>query len=114
MGSFDQYDDATLAGLTPHERKTLQALHHQLDEKYDEIATFIEKELRCSQEHAYAEADEAIDRWEEDVEMSDSPIKPNSLLQHLLSAHHEIAEQIMDIRDGAIERDLHEDPTAED
>ena len=37
--------------------------------------------------------------------MADTPPTPTGALQCLLSEHHEISEQILDIRDRAIGRD---------
>lgn len=107
MGSFEEnYGSDSLRVFTTEERVRLQALHQQLDAKFDEIASFLVKELgygkvdsRCREE-----ASEAIERWEEDAEMADNPVKPTEPVQLLLSEHHSIAEEIMDIRDDAIER----------
>jgi hypothetical protein len=37
--------------------------------------------------------------------MADNPVRPTSSLHRLLDEHHSISEEIMDIRDEAIERD---------
>jgi hypothetical protein len=54
--------------------------------------------------NADEEAEEAIERWEKDAEMADTPPTPSGALQRLLSEHHSICEEIMDIRNKAIER----------
>jgi hypothetical protein len=40
-----------------------------------------------------------IDRWEEDAEIAADPIEPTNALQGLLRQHHDIAEEILGIRD---------------
>jgi hypothetical protein len=102
MGSFEQYDDNELRSFTPEQRKTLQALHIRFDEKFDEIAALLAKQLgyRSESQEARYEAEEAIDQWAEDVEIADDPIEPKSDLQRLLHEHYLIAEEIMDVREG--------------
>jgi hypothetical protein len=53
------------------------------------------------------EAREAIERWEEDVEMVGHQTAPKTAnaLQVLLSGHDSISEMIRKVRDGAIEHD---------
>jgi hypothetical protein len=108
MGSFEEnYDEDALRMFTEEERAQLRELHQQLDNKFDEIASFLARQLGFadSDPRAREEAEEAISRWEEDTEMEINPISPTGTLQRLLSEHHSIGEQIMDIRDEAIERE---------
>jgi hypothetical protein len=49
-----------------------------------------------------AEAEQAIDQWEETAEMEMPPIEPSTPLQALLREHHEICEQILDIQDEGL------------
>jgi hypothetical protein len=103
MTNSDKYDAQS---FTKEERVQVQALHQRLDDKFDEIALFLAKALGYNEANPRCreEAEEAIDRWEEDVEMADNPIEPTDQLQLLLRDYHEISEQIMDIRDDAIAR----------
>jgi hypothetical protein len=104
MGSFEEnYSKAALRMFTDQEQATLRRLHQLLDEKFDEIESFLAKQLGLA--NADDEAEEAIERWEEDAQMADTPPTPTGALQRLLSEHHEISEQILDIRDRAIGRD---------
>jgi hypothetical protein len=114
MGSFERnYDKDALRTFTQKEREQLQTLHQRLDEKFDEIASSLAKELGYPEAdpRSYEDATEAIDRWHENVTMADSPfkwqkaIKSAIPLQHLLSEHHSLFEEILDIRDEAIERE---------
>ena len=57
-----------LSMLTEEERDQLRELYHQLDSKFDEIVSFLKRTLGCSEADAYEEAEQAIDRWNEDVE----------------------------------------------
>jgi acyl-CoA reductase-like NAD-dependent aldehyde dehydrogenase len=112
MGSFEEnYSKAALRMFTDQEQATLRRLHQLLDEKFDEIASFLAKQHGLA--NADEEAEEAIERWEKDAEMADTPPTPSGALQRLLSEHHSICEEIMDIRDGAVERD-HGDLSPED
>jgi hypothetical protein len=107
MGSFEEnYGKDALRTFTENECAQLRKLHEQLDVKFDEIASFMADKLgyTATDPRGREDAAEAIDRWEEDAEMADNPVKPSGSLQHLLSEHHSISEQIMDIRDEAIER----------
>ena len=100
MGSFDEnnYGDE----FTEDQRAQLRALHQRLDDKFEEIAASLAKEL------GYGEADlrtrkatlDAIDRWEEEAELADNPVRPTGSLQRLLETYHSISEEILDIRDG--------------
>jgi hypothetical protein len=122
MGSFEEnYSKAALRMFTDQEQATLRRLHQLLDEKFDEIASFLAKQLGLA--NADKEAEEAIERWEKDAvvdeilrlsaEMADTSPTPTGALQRLLSEHHSISEEIMGIRDKAIERD-HGDHSPED
>lgn len=102
MGSSDEnYDSEALGTFTAQQRIRLQALHQRLDVKFDEIASFLAKKLGYSEADPGVdeEATEAIERWEEDIEMADNPIEPTDSLQRLLAEHHSIAEEILDIRE---------------
>jgi hypothetical protein len=107
MGSFEQHCDPRLLGmLTEEERDQLRELCHQLDSKFDEIVSLIKRRLGCSEADAYEEAQQAIDRWNADVETfgkgwSSSLSDP---IQILLRDHHSIGEAILDIEDQAHER----------
>jgi len=73
MGSFEKnYGDEGLRMFTEKERAQLRALHQRLDEKVDEIAYLMAKQLGYDKAdpRAREEADQAIDRWEEDAEMA--------------------------------------------
>jgi hypothetical protein len=110
MGSFaEKYDEDALRAFTPEERAQLQALHQQLDDKFNELACFLAKQLGFADTDPQTreEAEQAIERWEEDAEMKRgvTPPKPTGELQRLLSEHHEIGEWIMNIRDEAFERE---------
>jgi hypothetical protein len=99
MGSFDENNYG--GEFTEHERTQLRVLHQRLDDKFDEIAAFLVKSLGYDKAdpRARKEASEAVERWEEEAEMADNPVRPTGPLQHLLDAHHSISEEIMDIRD---------------
>jgi hypothetical protein len=104
MGSFQEnYSEGVLRTFTDQEQVRLRRLHQLLDEKFNEIASFLAKQLGLA--NADDEAEEAIERWEEDAEMREVTPTPAGTLQRLLSEHHSISEEIMDIRDKAIERD---------
>jgi hypothetical protein len=104
MRSFEEnYSEDALRKFTDEEQLQLRRLHQLLDDKFDEIASFLAKQRGLA--NADEEAENAIERWEEDAEMADIPPTPTGMLQRLLSEHHSISEKIMDIRDKAIERD---------
>jgi len=109
MGSFEENygNDVLRTFFTEEERTQLQTLHQRLDDIFDEIAAFRAKELGYGEAdpRARQEASDAIERWEEDAQMADNPVRPTSSLHRLLDEHHSISEEIMDIRDEAIERD---------
>jgi hypothetical protein len=63
MGSFEEnYSKAALRMFTDQEQATLRRLHQLLDEKFDEIASFLAKQHGLA--NADEEAEEAIERWE--------------------------------------------------
>jgi hypothetical protein len=106
MGSFEEtYDDDELRSFKPTQLKKLQELHAQLDNKFNENVELLARELRhAKNDHrVHDKAESAIQRWAEDAEMADHPIETKSELQQLLKEHHQIAEEIMDVRDWAIE-----------
>jgi acyl-CoA reductase-like NAD-dependent aldehyde dehydrogenase len=79
MGSFEEnYSKAALRMFTDQEQATLRRLHQLLDEKFDEIASFLAKQLGLA--NADEEAEEAIERWEKDAEMADTPPTPTGAL----------------------------------
>jgi hypothetical protein len=49
-------------------------------------------------------AELVINHWEETVEMGMSPREPSTRLEALLREHHEICEQIVDLRDQELGR----------
>ena len=97
--------------FTPEESKKLEELHGQREELFSEIALVIASRLgyaankiddlaklpeaeRISRE---AEAEDAIDRWDEDVESEDSrPLEVSIPLQVLLRKHHDKAAGLWD------------------
>jgi len=94
MGSFEvNYDEDSLRTFTEKERTQLRSLHKRFDKKFAEITAFLTKELgwQTNDPRAAEEAEDAIDRWEEDV----VPPQPTTPLEHLLAEHHEIEEQII-------------------
>ena len=106
MDSFEvNYDEDSLHIFTKKERSQLRSLHRRFDDKFTEIAAFLAKERgwETTDPRADDEAADAIDRWGEDAIEADPP-RPITPLQHLLAEHHEIEEQIMDVRDAAIQR----------
>jgi len=65
-------------------------------EKFEEIVRLLSNELG-SDVDAEQEAKEAIEQWEETVEMEDAPTSPATPLQSLLREYHDICEEILDI-----------------
>jgi acyl-CoA reductase-like NAD-dependent aldehyde dehydrogenase len=107
MGSFEEnYPNDALASFTAEQRKQLEALHQRLDAKYEEIARLIAIDAGLTERsrEAYNAADEAIEQWEEDVEISDRPVEATTPLQRLLDEHHQISDQITIVWDDALER----------
>jgi hypothetical protein len=107
MGSFEEnYSEDVLRTFTEEERAQLRKLHQQLDDKFDEIASLLAEQLGYSatDPRCYEEAEKVIDRWEEDAEIAADPIEPTNALQGLLRQHHDIAEEILGIRDLAFQR----------
>jgi hypothetical protein len=94
--------------LTEEECDQLRERYHQLDVKFDEIVSFLKRTLGCSEADAYEEAEQAIDRWNEDVETF-GPGWSSSLsdtIHILLRDHYYIGEAILDIEDQALGRTL--------
>ena len=104
MGSFEQeYGDDSLSTFTGKERTQLRKLHRQLDDKFDEIAALLARELGCNEADAREEAVQALERWEEDIKIG-TQIEPTTPLQRLLYDYCEMSEAIQDIRDEALFR----------
>ena len=106
MGSFEEnYSEDVLRTFTKEERAQLRNLHQQLDDKFDEIVSLLAEQLGYSttDPRCYEEAENVIDRWEEDAEIAADPIEPTNALQGLLRQHHDIA-RILGIRDLAFQR----------
>ena len=116
MGSFEEnYSEDVLRTFTEEERAQLRKLHQQLDDNFDEIASLLAERLGYSttDPRCYEEAENVIDRWEEDAEIAADPIEPANALQGLLRQHHDIAEEILGIRDLAFQRNQ-EGPSPEE
>jgi hypothetical protein len=107
MGSFEEnYSEDVLRTFTEEERAQLRKLHQQLDDKFDEIVSLLAEQLDYStaDPRCYEEAENVIDRWEEDAETAADTIEPTNSLQGLPRQHHDIAEEILGIRDLAFQR----------
>ena len=107
MGSFEEnYSEDVLRTFTEEERAQLGKLHLQLDDKFDEIVCLLAEQLGYStaDPRCYEKAENVIDRWEEDAEIVADPIGPANALRGLLRQHHDIAEEILGIRDLAFQR----------
>jgi hypothetical protein len=107
--------------FTGQERGQLEELHAKLREKFDEICNHIAAKLvgPTHVEQIIEEAEEAIENWDAEVESSSDPeqwdkaAKPDPELQTLLAEHHAVSEDIMNIRDAAVERSkIHEASSA--
>jgi len=73
-GPLEQYYDQKMLGMfTEDERSQLREFYCQLGNKFDEIVSFLKERLGCSETDAIEEAEQAIDRWNEDVETRDGP-----------------------------------------
>jgi hypothetical protein len=108
--------------FTREERNKLQGLFVQRAQKFDQLCEHISVTLEhgsdpkalsdALKDDIISEAEQAIERWEEDVEMSDDPnalhaaAAPDAGLQQLLAEHNAIAELILDIQDVALRRAL--------
>src|SRR6516225_1633073 len=106
MGSFEKtYDDDELRSFKPTQLKKLQELHTQLDNKFNEIVELLARELSHAKNdpRVHDKAESAIQRWAEDAQMAEHLIETKGELQRLLKEHHLIAEEIMDVRDWAME-----------
>ena len=99
------HDDDELRSFRPTQLKKLQELHVQLDNKFNEIVELLARELNHAKNdpRVHDEAESAIQRWAEDAQMAENPIESKGELQRLLKEHHQIAEEIMDVRDWAME-----------
>jgi hypothetical protein len=77
----------------------------QTDNKFNEIVELLARELSHAKNdpRVHDEAESAIQRWAEDAQMAEHPIETKGELQRLLKEHHQIAEEIMDVRDWAME-----------
>jgi hypothetical protein len=106
----------------PQRRGELEKLYVQLGEKFDDICAHVVATLGYGTEvkslpedvveKIAGEADELIENWESDVEMSDDPdqwekaSRPDPGIQQLLAEHHELSERILNIQDEALGREL--------
>jgi hypothetical protein len=108
LSSFEMnYDPDALHSLTSEERAKLRELHRILDEHFAKVSAAVAKQLGYDEQdpRAATEALDAIDSWEEGVEMENREIDQPTELQSLLAEHARILEEILDIRDTAFERD---------
>ena len=94
--------------LTEEERDQLRELYHQLDSKFDEIVSLLKGTLGCSETDVYEEAEQVIDRWNEDVETFGAGWSSSlsDTIQILLRDHYYIGEAILNIEDQALGRTL--------
>ena len=53
---------------------------------------------------------ELVDNWGNEAEMQKHPVNPSTPLQKLLAEHHGLGQQIVDIEDDALERDMRLNP----
>jgi hypothetical protein len=106
MGSFEEtYDDDELRSFRPTQLKKLQELHVQLDNKFNEIVELLAREFSYAKNdpRVHDEAESAIRRWADDAQMAEHPIETKGELQRLLKEHQKTADEIMDVRDWAME-----------
>jgi hypothetical protein len=106
-----------LRHFTKEERDKLEKLYVLLDTKFNDICAHLAAALGYGAEvkslpedvveQIAEEADELIDRWEEDVEMTqwEKASRPDAGIQQLLAEHHELSERILDIRAEALGRE---------
>jgi hypothetical protein len=102
--------------FTPEESKKLDDLHGQREVLFSEVALIIASQLGYAPKNVddlaklseaekasiEAETEDAVDRWDEDVESEDNPPPKLSIpLQVLLRKHHELGQKILDIQDRA-------------
>ncbi len=110
MGSFEAtYPDAVVRHmkLTEEELTELRELHKQLDNKFDEIATFMAKELALHKTDPLVReaAENAIEEWEDmEEEKGVEAVEPRTPFEQLLSEHLDLGSEIMSIRDEVIAR----------
>ena len=103
MGSFEEnYHQSFLRALSEEEKSRIRQLHGQLDTKFEELVTFMARELGSSKAQAHEEAEQAIQAWEQAANVIGAPL--NSDLRRLLADHFEIRERIVQFRDDAMER----------
>jgi hypothetical protein len=97
MGSFEEnYSKAALRMFTDQEQATLRRLHQLLDDKFNEIASFLAKQLGLA--NADKEAEEAIERWEEDAEMADTPPTPTGTFRYTWARNFRPSRRVRDRR----------------
>jgi hypothetical protein len=116
-----QFTEEGLRHFTKEERASLADLYEQMKMKFNEICDHIAKPLGVKEALSdetkaaiFEEAEELTERWDFDVVMEMDPAVRNTAmksltadepeLQALLKAHHEIAENILDVRDAAMSR----------
>ena len=102
----DRYNDETLVRFTYAERAQLRVLHQQQDAKFEEIAGLLVTELGLSEADARAEAEVAIETWDEEIETENVSSPANPGLQKLLSEFFTITNDIANIRDDMIAREF--------
>ena len=108
-GPLEQYYDQKMLGMfTEDDRSQLREFYCQLGNKFDEIVSFLKERLGCSETDAIEEAEQAIDRWNEDVETfgTGRASSPPTPIQILLQDHYAIKEIILNIEDQAMGRNL--------
>ena len=108
-GPLEQYYDQKMLGMfTEDERSQLRESYCQLGNKFDEIVSFLKEKLGCSEIDAIEEAEQAINRWNEDVETfgTGRASSPPTPIQILLQDHYAIKEIILNIEDQAMGRNL--------
>ena len=98
-------------------RNDLKVLQLRRDEKFQDIILVIAGGLSFGEFEALAdeqktrfanEAEDAIDEWEEMIQLHVPPPEPTTPLQTLLRDYHEICGWIMDIHDEDVARRFHE------
>jgi hypothetical protein len=97
-------------------RNDLKVLQLRRDEKFQDIILVIAGGLSFGEFEALAdeqktrfanEAEDAIDEWEEMIQLHVPPPEPTTPLQTLLRDYHEICGWIMDIHDEDVARRFH-------
>jgi hypothetical protein len=111
MASLEgRYDDDTLVRFTREERAQLQTLHQRQDAKFEEIARLLATELGLSEADACEAAEEAIEDWDEAVEMENAQPPVPTPLQKLLGEFFDISNEIANIRDDMVAREFLDKP----